>query len=155
MLPITPILELSGKPTAKPVNELEAAPPSAEALGAIDLVAYGFDRTVDHEFWGRVNSQKTVWVRDGEPVAYSYREPGMVGPVAGRDPASAALALRAELARDPDSVVDVQVPGTSTAVVEVALAAGLRFTGDPGLLLLSPADGPPPTALAIRDSWLY
>jgi hypothetical protein len=79
----------------------------------------------------------------------------MVGPVAGRDPMAAALALRAELARDQAEVVSVQIPGTATALVQVALAVGLRFVGDPSLLMLSPADNPPPTALAIRDSWLY
>jgi GNAT superfamily N-acetyltransferase len=155
MLPITAVLELSGTPTAQPVSELDAVPPGAEALRAIDLAAYGFDRRVDHEFWGRVTSYQTAWIRGGEAVAYSYRQPGLVGPVAGRDPESAALALRAEFARDQDSVVNLQVPGTSTALIEVALAAGLRFVRDPGLLLLSPADSPPPTALVIGDSWLY
>jgi GNAT superfamily N-acetyltransferase len=155
MLPITPVLEISGRPTAQPVGELDAVPPSGEALRAIDLAAYGFDRRVDHEFWGRASSHKTVWVRHGDAVAYSYREPGVVGPVAGRDAESAALALRAELARDEDSIVVLQIPGTSTALIEVALAAGLRFAREPGLLLLSPADSPPPKALVIRDSWLY
>jgi GNAT superfamily N-acetyltransferase len=155
MLPITPILELSGKPTVEPAEELEPTSPTAEALRILDLAAYGFDRRVDHEFWGGASSSKTVWVRDGEAVAYSYREPGMVGPVAGRDPQSAALALGAELARDQDEVVVLQSPGTSTALVEVALAAGLRFVRDPGLLLVCPAEGLPPKALAIRDYWLY
>jgi GNAT superfamily N-acetyltransferase len=155
MLPITPILALAGKPTVEAVDGLEPAPPNAEALRTLDQAAYGFDRSVDHEFWGRVSSSKTLWVRDGEAVAYSYREPRMVGPVAGRDPQSAALALRSELARDQEEEVGLQVPGTSTALVAVALAAGLRFVGDPGLLMLSPAEDPPPNALAIRDYWLY
>jgi hypothetical protein len=63
--------------------------------------------------------------------------------------------LRAELARDQDSVIDLSVPGTSTKLVETALAAGLRLAHDPGLLMVAPADHPPPTALAIRDYWLY
>jgi GNAT superfamily N-acetyltransferase len=155
MLPITPVLELSGRPTPQLVSGLDAVPPHAGALRSVDLAAYGFDRRVDHEFWGRVSSRTTVWVRGGEAVAYSYRQAGVVGPVAGCDPASAALALRAELARDEAEVVSVQIPGTSTSLVQVALAAGLRFVGDPSLLLLSPADDPPPTNLAIGDSWLY
>jgi GNAT superfamily N-acetyltransferase len=154
LLPVTPILELEGRPSIRPVDELEAMAPSAAALRAIDLAAYGFDRGVDHEFWGRASVEKTVWLRGDEAVGYSYREPGMIGPVAGRDAASAASALQAELARDQESVVELQIPGTATALVEIALAAGLRFVRDPGLLLLSPGDAPPPTGLAIRDSWL-
>jgi hypothetical protein len=36
-----------------------------------------------------------------------------------------------------------------------ALDSGLRPAADPGLLLLSPADHPPPTAPAIHSYWLY
>jgi GNAT superfamily N-acetyltransferase len=155
LLPMTPILRLAGEPAIGGVDGLEATPPTADALRALDLAAYGFDRAADHAFWGRTCADATLWRRDGRPLAYSYRNPWGIGPVAGVDPASAALALRAELARRPGSSVDLGIPGTATALVEVALAAGLRFSGDPGLLLLSPIGNPPPTALAIHTYWLY
>jgi hypothetical protein len=76
----------------------------------------------------------------------------VVGPLAGRDEASAANALSAELARRADRTVSVAVPGSSAQLVEVALAAGLRMD-DPGRLLLSPhAD--PPRSMAIHGYWL-
>jgi hypothetical protein len=78
---------------------------------------------------------------------------GSSAPSPGRDAASAAEALRAELAASAGQEIRVDIHGSATMLVEVALAAGLRLT-DPGLLLLSPADQPPPTALAIHTYWL-
>jgi hypothetical protein len=49
---------------------------------------------------------------------------------------------------------EVVAPGSSTGVVEAALAAGLRFTRPPGLLLLS-RGVPPPPALAISGYSLF
>ncbi|HSO29911.1 MAG TPA: hypothetical protein VLS28_08390 [Candidatus Sulfomarinibacteraceae bacterium] len=67
---------------------------------------------------------------------------------AGRDEASAAVALEAELARQPNPIV--QIPGTSRSLVRIALAAGLRIVPPPGLLLTS--DGvEPPRSLAIAS----
>jgi hypothetical protein len=86
-------------------------------------------------------------------VAYTYLSPFGVGPVAGLDGPSAARALQAELARCAGQEIEVAIPGTAIALVEVALRAGLRFT-DPGLLLMSPADEHPPTALALHSYWL-
>jgi hypothetical protein len=63
------------------------------------------------------------------------RGPFGIGPVAGRDPTSAAHALQTELARRSREQVAVAIPGSATALVEVAVTAGLRFS-DPGLLLL-------------------
>lgn len=98
-------------------------------MRAIDLTAYGFDRQVDHEFWTQSAERATLWLRRGEPCAYSYRGgfTGLIGPVAGLDPESAAHALRAELTDSDGGEVRVDVPGTATALVEVALEAGLRF----------------------------
>jgi hypothetical protein len=109
------------------------------AHAAIDRPAYGFERSIDHELWSRMSSRSTLWLDDGEPCAYSYRGSfaGVIGPVAGVDAPSAARALRAELADTPaGDRVRVNVPGTATALVQVALEAGLRFD-DPELLLLS------------------
>lgn len=154
LLPVAPVLALEGRPAiAAGGTGLEPTAPTAEALAAIDLAAYGFDRAVDHEFWAQTSSRATVWLCDGEPRAYSYRGLFGIGPVAGRDPASAAEALESELAACADEEIHIDIPGTSIALVAVALDAGLRFT-DPGLLLLSPADQTPQTALAIHSYWL-
>jgi GNAT superfamily N-acetyltransferase len=154
LLPVTPMLGFIGRPAIDvgAARALQSAAPTPEALRAIDLAAYGFDRTVDHEFWGRTSSRATVWLRDGQPCAYSYRGLFGIGPVAGLDAESAAQALRRELAASVDEEIRVDIPGTATALLEVALEARLSFT-DPGLLLLSPSL-PLPTALAIHSYWL-
>jgi hypothetical protein len=73
--------------------------------------------------------------------------------VAGIDAASGACALAAELARATGEV-RVRIPGSSRALVEVALDAGLRLGPVPGLLLLS--DGlRPPSSIAIVGYQLY
>jgi hypothetical protein len=108
---------------------------------------------VDHALWNETAESATLWLAGGEPAAYSYvSAAGVIGPHAGRDEASAANALSAELARRAGRTVSLAVPGSSAQLVEVALAAGLRMT-DPGLLLLSPPAGPPRT-LAIHSDWL-
>ncbi len=109
---------------------------------------------MDHGFWARTCPRATLWLRGGEPVAYSYLSPYGIGPVAGRDPTSAAQALQGELARSAGEEVAVNIPGSAVELVAVALRAGLRFL-DPGLLLMVPAQEPPPTALAIHSYWLY
>jgi len=153
LLPVTPVLNLVGEPQIAPVDDLDPTLPEPDALRMLDVAAYGFDRAVDHEFWSRTCARATVWVRDDLPVAYSYVSPFGVGPVAGRDAESAALALRAELARCSGADISVAVPGTAIALVDIAIKAGLRFT-DPGLLLLSPADQQPPSAVALHSYWL-
>jgi GNAT superfamily N-acetyltransferase len=153
MLPYTPILSFAGRPRISGGPSLEAIKLDSAVLRAIDLAAYGFDRAVDHEFFARSTQGGRLWLRDGEPRAYSYRGAftGAIGPVAGLDAASAAAALRAELAASGDEEVHLDVPGTATALVEVALEAHLRFN-DPGMLLLSPPEAP--TAYAIHSYWL-
>ena len=92
---------------------------------------------------------RTTW-----PGAYAYTFPsGAIGPVAGLDPAAAARALGAELAR-ANGEVRVRIPGSSRALVEVAVASGLRLDPVPGLLLLSEGVEPP-TALAIAGYMLF
>jgi GNAT superfamily N-acetyltransferase len=157
LLPVTPVLGFDGTPSlGKRDDALEPSDPTPEALRAIDLAAYGFDRAVDHEFWARTSATARVWLRDGQPCAYSYRRGSFgghcTGPVAGVDSHTAALALRAELAAHPDEETRIEIPGTATALVQTALDAGLRLT-DPDLLLLSPPEHPP-TAYAIHSSWL-
>jgi GNAT superfamily N-acetyltransferase len=154
MLPLTPVLSLSGRPRIEVDPSLEAAELDAAALRAIDLAAYGFDRAVDHELFARFTDRGTLWLRGGEPCAYSYRGgfAGAIGPVAGLDAETAAAALRNQLALNADAEVQVDIPGTASALVSVALEAGLRFS-DPGLLLLSPPERAP-TAYAIHSYWL-
>jgi hypothetical protein len=148
MLPATPILGFEGEPSDTLPSGVSAVARTAAALAVLDRAAYGFDRAVDHAFWG-ARASATLWLRDGEPVAYSYRWPtGRIGPIAGSDEAGAASALWAELGREPRA--QIEVPGTSRSLVRVALAAGLRLTAPPGLLLLS--DGiEPPRSLAISS----
>lgn len=148
LIPATPILGFEGHASNLVPAGLEASAPVASAVADLDRAAYGFDRSPDHAFWASV-ANSTLWLRDGEPVAYSYRWPtGRVGPVAGCDEASAAAALWAELGREPSS--RVEIPGTCRSLVRVAFTAGLRLTAPAGLLLLS--DGvEAPRSLAISS----
>jgi GNAT superfamily N-acetyltransferase len=144
LIPATPVLTFAGRPRSDG-RDLE---PEAADVAAIDLAAYGFDRALDHAYWEQF-AQCTTW-----PGAYSYATPdGAIGPVAGLDPAAAARALAAELAR-AEGAVRVRIPGSSRALVEVALAAGLRLDPVPGLLLLSETVTPP-TSLAISGYMLF
>jgi GNAT superfamily N-acetyltransferase len=144
LVPATPILRFSGRP----VSDGRRLQPVEADLAAIDVAAYGFDRAVDHAYWERYG-RRTTW-----PGAYAYTFPGgQIGPVAGLDAAAAAGALEAELARAAGDV-RISIPGSSRALVEVALAAGLRLDPVPGLLLLSEAAAPP-TALAIGGYMLF
>jgi GNAT superfamily N-acetyltransferase len=141
LIPATPILSFAGQPEAEPPGDLEPGEPADGVLRALDLAAYGFDRAADHEFWRRAG-RLTVWLRAGEPLAYAYVWPGgAIGPIAGRDGDAAAAALQAELGRR--TTCTVRVPGSAAAAVEVAVAAGLRIAGPPGLLLLSRPHRPP------------
>jgi GNAT superfamily N-acetyltransferase len=144
LVPATPVLAFAGRPRGL---DAPVAPAGAD-LPAIDAAAYGFDRAVDHAYWER-HARRTTW-----PGAYSYAFPGgEIGPVAGLDAEAAAHALAAELAR-ADGEVRVRIPGSSRALVEVALRAGLRLGPVPGLLLLS--EGlPPPESLAIAGYMLF
>jgi GNAT superfamily N-acetyltransferase len=149
LAPTTPLLVFSGVP-------MPGGAPLAEGTGElapIDAAAYGFDRAVDHRYWG-THARRTVWLREGEPVAYSYSFPGgSIGPVVGIDPEAAAAALDGELTRSDGSVL-VRVPGSCRALVATALARGLRLSPTPGLLLLSEA-ATPPTSLAIAGYMLF
>jgi GNAT superfamily N-acetyltransferase len=148
LVPTTPVFRLVGRPGRAPAPpRLDASEPDDDALVALDDAAYGFRRAPDHGYWRRL-ARSTLWRRGSEPVAYSYAWPsGHLGPVAGRDGEAAAAALTAELARGAGAGVSVLVPGSARRVLESALAAGLRISGPPGLLLLS--EGlESPTALA-------
>jgi GNAT superfamily N-acetyltransferase len=147
LIPATPALHLGGTPTIDALDELEAVQAEPDALRALDLAAYGFDRAVDHAHWSGT-AACTLWLRGGEPVAYSYVFPGGgLGPLAGRTGGDAAAALRCELAR-MDGETGLVVPGSAREVVKAALEAGLRFVRVPGLLLVS--DGvASPTALVL------
>jgi GNAT superfamily N-acetyltransferase len=144
LIAATPILTFTGRPQCDGHN---LRPEDAD-LAAIDVVAYGFDRAIDHAYWER-HARRTTW-----PDAYSYAFPGgAIGPVAGLDPGAAARALAAELAR-AEGDVRLRIPGSSRTLVEVALTAGLRLDPVPGLLLLSESVQPP-TALAIGGYMLF
>jgi hypothetical protein len=154
LIPTTPILTLSGAPRCELPAGLEAVPAEPEAVATLDRDAYGFDRAVDHRFWGARAAQENLWLLAGEPIAYAYVDRhGLIGPLAGRNGQAAALALRAELARRESQPAEVLLPGTAPSLVETALASGLRLTRPPGLLLLSGGTDPP-QALAISGYWL-
>jgi hypothetical protein len=144
LIPATPVLTFAGRPR----SDGRGLRPEAADVAAIDCAAYGFDRALDHAYWERL-AKRTTW-----PGAYSYAFPGgAIGPVAGLDPTAAARALTAELAR-AEGEVRLRIPGSSRALVEVALVAGLRLDPVPGLLLLSEAVTPP-TALALAGYMLF
>lgn len=150
LIPVTPVLDVSGSPRVEPPNGLT---PGNGELGPLDLAAYGFDRAPDHDLWATAG-ERTVWCRNGGAVAYSYRFPGgTIGPVAGLDPQAAAGALAAELSRAGDRAA-VRIPGSCRELVAVALGAGLRLGPAPGLLLCS-AGVAPPEALAIGSYTLF
>ena len=153
LIPATPVLRFAGEPEAPPAGTLEAVDPDPAALALLDRAAYGFDRTVDHRYW-RGPGTATLWLRAGEPVAYSYRFPGgRIGPLAAVDGPTAAVALAAELGR-VDGSAGLVVPGTCTELVGACIAAGLRLSGPPGLLLL--AEGTPlPRALVPSGFTLF
>ena len=149
LLPATPVLSLSGEP--RPGRAPLAV--GTGDLAPIDSVAYGFDRAPDHAYWARL-ARRTVWLRAGAPVAYSYAFPGgAIGPVAGIDAQAAADALDGELSSAGEPVT-VRIPGSSRLLLEVALRRGLRLSPTPGLLLLSD-DLEAPTALAIAGYTLF
>ena len=151
LIPSTPILAFGGNPEIAAPEGLKASTPTPSELAEIDLAAYGFDRSLDHSFWA-TGAEVTAWRRDGRAIAYSYVSPaGTIGPLAGRTARSAALALRAELARR--RAVDLEVPGSAAVLVETAFAAGLRFINPPGLLLHS-RPAVLPKALVISGYWL-
>jgi len=144
LIPSTPVLLFRGRPSL----ERGSAQPEEADVEAIDVAAYGFDRLADHDYW-QLHARRTTW-----PGAYSYAFPGGdIGPVAGVDSGAAARALAAELAR-AEGEVRLRIPGSSRALVEVALAAGLRLDPVPGLLLLSETLTAP-TALAIGSYMLF
>jgi GNAT superfamily N-acetyltransferase len=149
LIPAAPVLNLAGTARAPDV-EPTVVPGTATPAGleALDRAAYGFPRIPDHAFWG-ARARLTVWLREGEPVAYAYVSPqGRIGPLAGATPEAAAAALEAELGRRAGEHATLIVPGSARELVEVALAGGLRFTDAPGLLLLS-RELAAPRALAI------
>ncbi len=152
MLPITPILGFGGTAAVDGPPRLVAGEPDSAALARLDQAVYGFDRAVDHEYWA-TQAAPTLWRRDGEPVAYSYRWPsGKIGPLGGLDEVGAAAALRAELGRGPSATL--MIPGSSRSLVRVAIDSGLRLTAPPGLLLLSDSVEPP-RSLAISGYGTY
>ncbi len=150
LIPTAPILHLVGAANPVSPNELEPGDADPVALATLDQAAYGFDRDVDHAYWSQ-HAPATLWLRGGEPAGYSYAWPnGRIGPVAAVDEETAGLALTAALARRGSGPAVVVAPGTAAALVQAALAAGLRLHAPPGLLLLSPRTKPP-NALALSS----
>jgi GNAT superfamily N-acetyltransferase len=146
LLPIAPLIRLCGEasPSAGPPLELGEA--ASGQLGAIDRLAYGFERRVDHDYWA-TRWQRRAWFRNGELVAWAYRWPnGNIGPLAAIDPASAAAAFQSELA--VGGPISIEMPGSSRSLLSTALDAGLRIQPPMALLLASEGISPP-TSLGI------
>jgi GNAT superfamily N-acetyltransferase len=155
LIPTTPIFSVSGSPTVDLPPDLEAVVPEPEPLAALDRDAYGFDRAADHRFWREQAAEANLWLLAGDAIASSYvDDQGLIGPLAGRDGETAALALQAELARRESQHAQVHVPGSARRLLAIALASGLRITRPPGLLLLSERLDPP-QAVAISGYWLF
>jgi GNAT superfamily N-acetyltransferase len=152
LIPTTPMLQFEGVPSIEAPAILQPDRPAPGELAALDRSGYGFDRSADHELWTK-QRRCTVWRRDGVAVAYAYRGlTGSIGPLVGRDPASAADALRAELARV--SRASLVLPGSARSLVEVAVEARLKLVPPPGNLLLS-EKASVPNSLAISGYFLY
>jgi GNAT superfamily N-acetyltransferase len=135
LLPVTPLLSLAGEPVQGGHSQLEPGERDETALAELDCAAYGFDRAADHAFWQR-EASLTLWREADEPVAYSYSWPsGRIGPVAGRTADHAGLALAAELGQAAGRFVSLVVPGSARGALSAALAAGLRYSDPPGLIL--------------------
>ena len=134
------------RPSADRRSGRATAPPTC---AAIDELAYGFDREVDHRHWSQ-HARRTDW-RD----AYSYVFPGgEIGPVAGATPAAAAAALAGELAAADGRRARPHPrigPRCWSRSRWRPACASPRF---PGLLLLS-RGVEPPTALAPSSYALY
>jgi len=142
LLPVTPLMNLVGEPRAGQSHGLEPGPLDEAALAELDRVAYGFDRAPDHSFW-RSEARGTLWKVAGAAVAYSYRWPGgRLGPVAARTTAACGQALEAELERAGGRFVSLIVPASARPALSAALAAGLRYSGPPGLILSTDGTGP-------------
>jgi len=152
LIPTTPVLQFEGTPTIDAPSQLQPDRPAPGELAALDRSGYGFERAVDHELWLR-QRRCTVWRRDGIAVAYAYRGlTGSIGPLVAHDPAGAADALRAELARAARA--SIVLPGSARSMVGVAVEAHLKLVPPPGNLLLS-AEAPAPDRLAISGYFLY
>ncbi len=133
--------------SAVPFEAIAAGPPGGpghteltSAVNALDLELLGVEHPQDHRFL-RVEGRHGFLYRDasgasGAIQGYGYAsETGRIGPVAVLDerligPVVAHL-LRAVPARGAQAV---WVPGAAGAVVELLLAAGLRFEDFPILL---------------------
>jgi GNAT superfamily N-acetyltransferase len=137
LLPATPLLSLAGRSTEAGRTALQPGEGDDAVLAELDRAAYGFDRAVDHAYW-QGGARLTPWLAGDEPVAYSYRWPsGRIGPVAGRTADDAGRALAAELERAAGQHVSLVVPGSARSALSAALAAGLRYSDPPGLILSS------------------
>ena len=152
LLPVAPLIRLVGTAAGIGRAALEPADASIDDLAAVDRLAYGFERRIDHPYWAS-RGTRHAWSRGGEVVAWSYRwTNGTIGPLAAIDGPTAADALRAELALDP--VTRIELPATARPLLTAGLDAGLRIDPPMGLLLASD-DVPAPTALAIGSYGLY
>lgn len=152
LLPITPLLPMSGTGRGDRPADVEAGEPSAADLAAVDHAAYGFDRRVDHAYWV-TSTPRRAWYRNGSLLGYAYRDTnGYIGPLAGVDPDAATIALTAELAEA--GPVSIEIPASARSLLRTALAAGLHIDPPLGLLLASD-DVALPTALTIRNYSFY
>jgi hypothetical protein len=122
LVPATPLLTFSGVPRL----DAHAEEGLADVL-AIDAVAYGFDRTIDHRYW-EIHARRTEW---GD--AYSYVFPSGAS---GRSPAQRGAARRARRrACSDDGAGEGHRLG---ARARRGCAAGAPRLGDvPGFVLLA------------------
>ena len=157
IVPRLPLLSVSGYVTnpgvlpnlpagmvAVPFETIAAGPPGGAghlelttAVDALDRELLGVAHPQDHRFL-RIEGRHGYLYRDaiGATQGYGYAwETGRVGPLAVRDAALAAPVvahlLRAVQSRGAQAV---WVPGAAAAVIELLLAAGLRFEDFPILL---------------------
>jgi GNAT superfamily N-acetyltransferase len=144
MLPGYPLLPFSGvpRPPEAPAG-YEIVPLDADAVAAIDRTVRGAERPLDHAFWAdQAGAEAFCVARRGQIVGYFCRRPGVIGPVAGREPEDAVAALALAQGRTPAAEVRVTIPGPHHAAIRLALSCGLRFGGAPHLLTTRPFGRP-------------
>jgi GNAT superfamily N-acetyltransferase len=118
-------------------------PASVPALGEIDAAVSGVDRSVDHRFYlTEAGRYGFLFRRHGRPAGYVLVRPdGWIGPVAAvreQDMETITAAGIADLSlRGAAGRLRAGVPACSEGAQRAFWAAGLRFSGTPGLLLAS------------------
>ncbi len=117
---------------AKEVSQELLARQGQTDVDRIDKIARNLVREVDHHYWLKERSGRTVFVRQGARVAaYGYGGPHQVGPVCGttQEAALCALGHSIEMALEtrPEQDISISMPASFSPAVQALLEAGARI----------------------------